>query len=170
MSGSPDGLEIERKFLLSRPPSLAALRAHGATAEEFAQHYLDGAPGGPLRRLRIIGAGERARHLYTEKRGRGGIVREEREHDVDAATAQKLLEEADPGRGVIRKTRWTWQEDGQVWELDIFAAPPGLVMLEAEIADAAVGVSPPRWLGEVRDVSEDPAYQNAALAAGLARR
>lgn len=169
MSKTP-GFEIERKYLLSEVPSGEDLAAHGARAEDLTQYYLANDRGAPLRRLRVLGVGPTARYLYTEKRALGGITREEREHSLDASEAAVLLGQADPAFAPIRKVRWTWEEDGQTWELDVFVAPADLVLLEVELSSADEAVTVPAWLGASLDVSEDPRYQNAELARSLARR
>jgi CYTH domain-containing protein len=100
----------------------------------------------------------------TEKRSLGGITRREIERDLDAATFALLATEADPTRRPVRKTRWTWAEAGQTWELDVFHDPGDLVLLEVELSDANTVVTPPAWLDVVRDVSTDKAYFNWSLA------
>lgn len=166
MSKTP-GLEIERKFLLSGAPDGAQLRAHGARSQAIIQHYLKRAPAGPTRRLRVLGTGSGTRYLYTEKRALSGIVREEHERTVGLREAKSLLSQADPVCAPIEKVRWTWDEDGQTWELDIFTAPAGLVLLEVELFRADERVRVPAWLGFARDVSEDSAYTNSSLARRL---
>lgn len=121
-----------------------------------------------MRRLRILRTGADTRYLYTEKRALSGITRAEHESEPTASEAIGLLAQADPHFAPIKKVRWTWPEDGQTWELDIFESPADLVMLEVELATADEVVMPPAWLGPTREVSEDPAYQNASLARALA--
>ena len=163
------GLEIERKFLLAETPHIAVLLAHGAQPQQLVQYYLTSTtPDGPIRRLRILGVGSDLRYLYTEKRDLGGITREEVERAASPREAIALLAQADPAYFPIKKVRWTWREDGQTWELDLFESPADLVMLEVELSDADEAVTPPAWLGRTRDVSENPAYQNANLARHMA--
>ena len=161
MAGS--GLEIERKYLLKAAPPEEALLAHAAVPAELEQIYLVRTAGDPRRIRRIVTGGSTA-YVLTEKRSLGGITRREIERDLDAATFALLATEADPTRRPVRKTRWTWAEAGQTWELDVFHDPGDLVLLEVELSDANTVVTPPAWLDVVRDVSTDEAYFNWSLA------
>jgi CYTH domain-containing protein len=156
------GLEIERKYLIGVPPTTEVLLAHGAAPAELEQVYLV-RDGGDPRRIRRIVRNDATEYVLTRKRSLGGIVRREIEHEIDAAEYQRLLADADPTRRPIRKTRWTWDEVGHTWELDLFLEPAGKVLLEVELSDPDIVVVPPSWIDVVRDVSTDPAYFNWSL-------
>ena len=163
--GAHDGLEIERKYLLPRAPSPEVLAAFGAVPVKIEQVYLTSADGVDARRVRRLDGPDGTRYRYTEKRRVRGIVREEREDEIDAATFELLLAQADPGRQPIRKTRHVFGYDGERLELDVFEGPlAGLVLLEIELDDEHVVPSVPPELGPYRDVSEDAQYLNWNLA------
>ena len=162
--GEPAPLEIERKYLLVRAPSPERLAGFGAHAREIEQVYLRPTADAPLRRIRRSSTGGRTRFHYTEKRLVSGIVREEREKEIDLRTWQTLLAEADPARRPIRKTRHIFPYAGHELELDVFELPEGLVILEVELSDPDEAVELPAELEVVRDVSEDPDYLNWSLA------
>jgi len=158
----PD-LEIERVFLLERPPELPP----GAEAIEIEQGYLpdDEAGDGPfaegrLRRKRYPDG--RVACVHTIKRGEG-MVREEQERAIDEAE----LEAAWPrtaGRR-IRKTRHRVDDGGRTWEVDVFR-DMDLAMAEVELDSAEAEVELPAWLAPVvrREVTDDPRYRNYELA------
>ena len=163
MSG--DGLEIERKYLLDGAPSDADLAALGARATRLEQVYLLSTDGW-VRRVRRVEAAGSTRHVLTRKRDRSGIVREEIEVDVSPEEYARLAAEADPARRVIRKVRHVIPYGRWTLELDVFSDPPGLVLLEVELEDAAdVPDLPPAIAARVvREVSTEPAYANYRLA------
>jgi len=161
----PAGLEIERKYLLSSAPSEAELADLGAQLHRIEQVYLR-SEGGWVRRVRRVEAAGRTRYVATRKREVAGIVREEHEEELDAAAYGRSLAEADPARRAIRKVRHVFPFGGHVLELDVFAEPPGLVLLEVELEDPLdVPVLPPAILVRlVREVSLESAYMNHAIA------
>lgn len=163
-----DGLEIERKYLLERLPPPELLRALGAVPTRIEQVYLSRAAGAGVggRRIRRLYGPDGTGYRYTEKRHLHGIVREEREHEIDAATFRRLLAEADPARRPIHKTRHVFYHRGSRLELDVFEGRlAGLVILEVELDHEEERPAIPDELGPYREVSEDPAYLNWNLAA-----
>ena len=78
----------------------------------------------------------------------------------------RSVAEADPARRAIRKVRHVFPFAGHVLELDVFAEPPGLVLLEVELEDASdVPALPPVILVRlVREVSLESAYMNHEIA------
>ncbi len=158
-------LEIERKWLLAAAPSEDDLRALGAEPLLIDQVYLVGTPEAPVRRIRRTVHQDRVEHTYTEKRMLSGTVRVEGEIEISESEYRRLLEQADPSRGPIRKTRHVFTYAGNTLEVDVFHQPPGLAVLEIEFdrSDAPVPELP-ACLQVVRDVSEDPAYLNVNLA------
>lgn len=147
-------LEIERKFLVPALPDLSAARP-----SSLRQGYAT-LPGDSVE-LRLRQSDDA--HILCLKSGEG-IVRTEREIRI-AADQFDLLWPQTEGRR-IEKTRWTGRlEDGQVFELDVFAddlAP--LMTVEVEFASEAQATAfqPPDWFG--RDVSLDKRFHNKSLA------
>ena len=163
--GRETGLEIERKYLLSSAPAASDLAALGALDVRIEQAYLR-ADGEWVRRVRRTDRGGIVRHVFTRKRDVAGIVRQELEDDLAADEYARLLADADPARRVIRKTRHVFVSGGWTYELDVFDEPPGLVLLEVELDDAADVPEPPPGIAAliVREVSTESAYTNHELA------
>jgi CYTH domain-containing protein len=161
----PAGLEIERKYLLSGAPSDAELADLGAQPRRIEQVYLLSEDGW-VRRVRKVEAAGRTRYVATRKREIAGIVREEHEEELDAAAYGGCLAEADPARRAVRKVRHVFPFAGHVMELDVFEEPPGLVLLEVELEDAAdVPTLPPAIrVRFVREVSLESTYMNHEIA------
>lgn len=168
--GSP-GLEIERVFLLRGMPPLP----EAVEVLRIEQGYFDADAGA------VAGVGEeegrvrrttdrlgRRRHFLTRKRG-SGLVREETEREIDETAFGRLW--AQTGSRRIVKDRHRIAEADLVWEIDRFEAPP-IVLAEVELPSADHPVAIPDWLeGWIeREVTEEPAYRNSAIAFRLADR
>jgi CYTH domain-containing protein len=139
------------------------LREHGAVARHLEQVYLAGDPPGRRVRRTMGDDGTIEYRLTRKERLREFAFREE-ESVIDRSTFEALLAEADPGRRRIRKTRHVVPHGDQVLEIDVFEEPPGLVLVEVELASDDEAVELPRWLGRWVDVTGDPRYLNANLA------
>jgi CYTH domain-containing protein len=162
-TGVAVGEEIERKFRLRACPPADVLAAHGAVARRLEQVYLVEPPAG--RRVRRIEHPDgTVEHRLTRKEQLRAYAFHEEEQRIDAARYEALLLEADPARRPIRKTRHVVPHGTQRLEIDVFEAPPGLVLLEVELVHDDDPVALPEWIGEWREVSGDPAYLNANLA------
>lgn len=155
------GIEIERKFLVAGEGWRRAARGPGL---RMRQGYL-AAGGADQPSIRVRLAGERA---WLTVKGPGGRVRAEFEYPIPPREAEAML--ALCPLAVLGKTRFEVPHQGRVWTVDVFDAPAalaGLALAEIELADGAEEPELPDWLGA--EVTEDPRYSNAALAAALSR-
>ncbi len=148
-------MEIERKFLLpALPPDLD--RHPGQPIE---QGYLAFSPEGVEVRVRRKGD----RHFLTVKQG-SGMSRLEVELPVPAPEFAALWPLTAHCR--VRKTRHDLPgPDGLKIEVDVYEdGLAGLWVAEVEFPDeaAAHAFRPPEWFG--REITDDPAYRNQALA------
>ena len=148
--------EIERKFLVQRerlPPLPEGAR--------LVQGYLSFWP--TVRVRSEEGPGNHTCGYLTVK-GPGLVGRDEFEYEIpfeDARAMQQLAQAA-----LVSKTRHrvpATPGDDLTWEIDVFdGANEGLIVAEIEIPSLECMFDRPAWLGQ--DVTEDPAYKNAALA------
>lgn len=154
------GIEIERKFLVAGDGWRDAVRGAGTPIR---QGYLAaGGPGLPSVRIRL--AGDAA---FLTVKGPGGKVRAEFEYPIPPPDAVALL--ALSVLATLHKTRWEIDHGGHVWTVDEFHAPAavaGLLLAEVELDAADIEPALPDWVGA--EVTDDPRYSNAALAAALA--
>ena len=159
------GIEIERKFRLRAAPDAATLAAHGAVAKRIEQVYLAGSGPEEASRVRRTTLDDGSvTYRATTKRRVGEFSFDEREQVIDEAAWTAALEQADPGRRPVRKTRHVAPHGGQALEIDVFEQPAELVVVEVELRDEAEPVALPAWLGEWREVTGDSRYLNANLA------
>ena len=145
-------LEIERKFLLARPPDELP------AGEPIEQGYLAIAPDGVEVRIRR----RAGRSTLTVKSG-PAHVRVEEELDIDDRRFEALWALTEGRR--VAKTRHLVPLEGVTAEVDVFAGPhEGLLLAEVEFPspEASAAFAPPAWLG--REVTGDPRFANQSLA------
>jgi adenylate cyclase len=149
------GTEIERKFLVSGDAWRAELPP-GQEGSLIRQGYLlrDAA-----RTVRVRRSGDRG---WLTIKGPGTLARAEYEYEIPVADADELLADlCEPG--IIDKTRYRIPVGDLEWEVDEFhGRHEGLIVAEVELLDLATEAELPRWAG--REVTDDPAYTNAALS------
>lgn len=152
-------VEIERKFLVASEAWRAQVRGPGTPMR---QGYLAaGGPAEPSVRIRVAGT----QALLTVK-GPGGKVRAEFEYPIPHADGLAML--ALSPLAELAKTRFEIEHAGHLWTVDEFHAPErlkGLVLAEVELSSEEVAPALPDWLGA--EVTDDPRFSNAALAAAL---
>ena len=120
------------------------------------------------RRVRRRGSEERGwQYTYTRKKHVGFGKRIELEDEITQAQYETLLQEADPDFHPVQKVRWCFREQGQLFELDIYAFSKELATLEIELPDIATPVQLPDCLHVLADVTDTPGYSNLALARNL---
>ncbi len=143
--------EIERKFLVKTDRLPQPL----PEGEEFIQAYLG---MWPTVRVRIVD-GIKA---YMTVKGQGLVSRTEIEFEVPLQDARDMVELSP--FNVVRKTRHKIPHAGFVWEVDVYHGElDGLWTAEVELEFEGQHVDIPEFVG--REVTSDPAYKNASLAA-----
>ena len=153
--------EIERKFLI-RYPDLDWLNT-SAEPSEITQTYLLSEPGTTARVRRRVGAAGCV-YTHTVKRKLSDLRRLEEEREIGAEEYEQLLQQADPERNVIYKTRYCLPYAGQMLEIDVFPFWQDRAYLEIELQEEAQPVEIPPQLRVIRELTDDPRYTNAALA------
>ena len=144
--------EIERKFLTKND----GWRGRGAGVL-YRQGYIARTQG---RTVRVRVAGNRG-ILNIKYRGQG-ISRNEFEYDIPLHEAEALLNGL-AQQEIIEKLRYTFEQNGNTWEVDEFlGANQGLVVAEIELDSEDQPFTHPDWLGE--EVSHISRYLNAELS------
>jgi CYTH domain-containing protein len=147
------GTEIERKFLVEDLPSDLEWLDERALRQGYVA--LDGDTEVRVR-------DDAGSWRLTVKHG-GGLRRVEEDIAVEARCGESLWRLTEGRR--VEKRRRRMPYGGVVLEVDVFEGDlRGLVVAEVEFGDeeAARGFVPPGWFG--REVTEDGAYKNRALA------
>ena len=145
-------MEIERKFLVSAPPS----DYHSWESISMEQGYLS---TNPVVRVRK----ENEAYFLTYK-SKGLLAREEYNLPLTKESYEHLKEKID-GRLITKKRYVIPLKDSLFIELDIFSgdlAPLMLAEVEFPDEETANHFTPPKWFGE--DVTFSSSYHNSTLS------
>ncbi len=151
----PAGIEIERKFLVERPPA----DLHAYPAADVDQGYIAITEKGVEVRIRSYGG----RSFLTIKSG-GAEVRLEEEIEIDERRFRSLWP-LTVGRRIRKRRYLISSANGIRIELDVYRDDlSGLVTAEVEFDSeaAAAAFIAPAWLG--REITDELGYKNQRLA------
>ena len=162
--GEPAPMEIERKYLISRPDRRALESRPNCEKVDIVQTYLRSEDPAEERRIRRRGSRGSYVYFMTRKRKAGGIRRVEIEERLSRREYIALLSEADPDYRPIRKERYCLSENGLYYEIDVFAEWKDKALMEVELHSEGQEIVFPEGIDVMREVTEDPAYSNHALA------
>ena len=157
-------LEIERKFLIEMPDPAFLRGLLGCRELSIEQTYLkkDSDYRARVRRTVCDGA---AVCTHTAKKAIGRATRIELEHVISGEEYEVYLLQRDPERHTVEKTRFAFPFGSHTVEIDIFPFWTKQAILEIELADENEDVPLPPFVRLIREVTEDPAFTNASLAA-----
>ena len=151
--GIPQPIEEERKYVVEVTGPLPE-----SVDSEITQTYLVADPDCEVRLRRRSWNGEVVNVHKTKKRVSAQDVLET-ERQVTNALYESLLQQADPYRATIRKTRRSFIWKGQYFELDTYHEPVGdLVMLETKGIGQQECVNFPPFIRVIKDVTGDQKY------------
>ena len=161
--GEPEPREIERKFLISYPDMNWLESQEDCRMVEITQTYLNSLEG---EELRVRERGENGHYMYylTAKRPAGPMERIEVEERLTRSQYMDLLMEADPTRHTIYKKRYCLMHRKQYFEIDIYPEWKNAAIMEIELTDPNEEIHFPEEIRILREVTDDPAFRNAALA------
>ena len=159
----PDGIEIERKYLISRPEEDVLLR-EGAVKKEMVQTYLKSEKG-VSERVRKVTQNGQIKYYHTVKTKLGPITRTEEEDLIGKEEYEKLLLRADEACMTIEKVRYVIKRGKYAYEIDLFPFWQDRAFLEIELESEDETPLLPPFLHILCDVSEKKGYSNHALAA-----
>lgn len=148
--------EIERKYLIKMPEFPLPVETQATSIE---QAYLLN-PDGNSERVRV----RAGKYYHTLKVHISNVVREEYEREITREEYDALLKRRDPNCTFIQKVRHVFQYDGQTFELDVFPFWKKQAFLEIELPAEDTPVKIPDFIEVIREVTEDAAYTNHALA------
>jgi len=147
-------IEIERKFLVNKSDNF---KEDAVKKIHIVQGYLN-LVGGSLTRIRIE---DNKISTINFKEFTKSISRMEHEAIIPIINARNLLKLC--GDIIIEKTRWLYEFEGFLWEIDEFHGKnDGLIIAEIEIDSKEQVFSIPEWIG--KEVSYDKNFYNINLA------
>jgi len=162
--GEPVPMEIERKYLISRPCLSTLEQMPNCERVDIIQTYLKSNDPSEERRVRRRGSNGSYVYFMTRKRNAGGIKRVEIEERLSRDEYIALLEEADPAYRPIRKERYCLSANGLYYEIDIFPDWEDKAVMEIELYSEDQEIVFPEGIRVIREVTGDPGYSNHELA------
>lgn len=160
--------EIERKYLIYMPDRVKLQLIPNCNVTQIEQTYLRDDGDGMCRRVRKRGNPHSGwQYTLTKKKYVAFGERIELEEEISCEQYRACLNEADPERKTVCKTRYCFPFRKQVLELDVYAFSDTLATLEIELSDIAASVILPSFIEVIADVTDDERYSNAALSKTL---
>ena len=156
--------EIERKYLIQYPDVELLQAQKGVEQWEVMQIYLTVSGPGETRRIRQVVCRGEIKYYKTFKRHVTNLTHVEDESEIDQMEFIALTHEAQPGCKPLVKTRYRIPYRGYTLEFDIYPFWNDRAILEIEMESEDARPSIPDYVDIIRDVSNDPAYKNRALA------
>lgn len=147
------GTEIERKFLLAKPPE--DLEQH--PAESIEQGYL------AITETLEVRIRQKGHRRFLTIKSSGDRTRLEEEIEIDERRFQALWPLTQGQR--LQKTRYRMPSGSVTIEVDVYSGGlHGLIVAEVEFSSEAAceAFEPPTWFG--REVSAHAAFRNQTLA------
>ncbi|MBE6331590.1 MAG: AAA family ATPase [Bacteroidales bacterium] len=155
----PLAIEEERKYRVKVTGQLP-----DCTESEITQTYLTAEPDCEIR-LRRRSANGYVTNIHTTRKRLSPTEELVTERQVSNALYESLLQQADPYRRTIHKSRRSFIYQGQFFELDSYAAElDGLVILETKGIGKHEEMKLPPFLEIVDDITGNTAYLNYNLA------
>lgn len=161
--GEPESYEIERKYLIEYPDIKWLESLRNCRKIEIIQTYLN-SDNGEETRVRQRGVDGNYVYYLTTKKNAGGIKRIETERRLSEKEYLRLLMNADPTRRPIRKDRYCLMYENQYFEIDIYPFWNDKAIVEIGIREEDQKIAFLKGFKIIREVTDDEAYKNAALA------
>jgi CYTH domain-containing protein len=157
--GLPLPVEEERVYLVELTGELPE-----CIESEITQTYLVADPGVEVRLRRRCWGGEVVNVHKTKKRV-SKTEYLETERQVSNALYESLLQQADPYRSTIRKTRRSFIWKGQYFEIDFFHAPvDNLMILQTKGVAEQESVNFPPFIKVLQDITGNKQFYNYNIA------
>ena len=158
--GIPQPIEDERTYIVEVTGELPE-----CIESEIAQTYLVSDPDCIIRLRRRSWQGGEVVNIHKTRKQISPTEVLETERQVSNALYESLLQQADPYRTTIRKTRRSFIWKGQYFELDQFHAPlSDLIILAVKGVTPQESVHFPPFLRIVKDIGGNQQYYNYNLA------
>ena len=157
--GLPQPIEEERKYIVEVVGDLPE-----CIVSEITQTYLVAEPGCEVRLRRRGWAGKYV-NVLTTKKPLSETECLQTERQISNNLYASLLQQADPYRNAIKKTRNSFIWKGQYFELDLFSKPiDGLKILETKGVASDESVKFPPFIRVVEDITGNKKYYNYNIA------
>jgi len=157
--GLPQPITDERKYIIELAGPVS-----DSVESKITQTYLTSEPSVEVRLRKRIWEGKRV-NVHTTIKRLPNHEQIEVERQISNNLYDSLLQQADPYRHTIRKTRKSFIWKGQYFELDSYDAPvSGLIILETKGVASDETVNFPPFIHVIKDITGNADYYNYNLA------
>lgn len=155
--------EVKRKFLIDMPDLSMLESLPNCSRVEINQIYLHSNDDSEVR-LRQRGFGGSYIYYETIKRTISDGKRITLERRLTENEYLRLIMEADTNYRAIRKTRYCLAYHNLYFSIDIYPFFSNQAIVEVEMPDEAAKVDFPDWIHVVREVTNEPEFEDKSLA------
>ena len=161
--GEPEPYEIERKYLIEYPDIKWLENNPNCHKVEIIQTYLNSSNDDEIR---VRQRGENGNYIYfqTIKKKVTDLKRIEIEKRLSQDEYLSLLMNADTSKRQIRKDRYCLTYNNLYFEIDVYPFWNDKAIAEIELSDENAIVEFPNEIKVIKEVTDDVAYKNSALA------
>ncbi len=161
--GEPEPVSMQRKYLIEYPDLEWLEKNPYSRKVDIKQTYIKT----PLKEeYRIRQSGENGHYTYYEnaKIRIDGLKRLQQERRLTQREYADLLLLADPDLKTIEKTRYYLTYDRQYFQIDLYDFWDDQAIAEIVVSTEDTPVRFPEEIKVIKEVTDDPAYKNIALA------
>ena len=155
---------IEKKYLIELPEKALLTEKADRGIFQLRQTYLS-AIRTSVRRLRKIESDGKTRYIFTEKRNITDLGFHELERELTEKEYNMMLDEADPAKKPLCKTRYSISSGSHVLDVDVYPFWKRQAILEIDLPSQEDSAEIPDWIHVIRDVTGEQKYRNSVLAA-----
>ena len=156
-------IEIERKFIISKPSLAHISSLMGYSDSEITQTYIE-SPRGVTHRVRKRVTDGKAVYTETKKIRLDKMSAIEEEREITLEEYESLSGRIAKGTRPILKRRVTFSYSGKLFEVDIYPEWEKCAVLEIELDSREESFAFPDFIRVIREVTGDFSYSNAAMS------
>lgn len=156
-------METERRFLIAKPDEDALRTLSDCSYTDIVQTYLI-SRAGETERVRMREGGGICVYTHTQKKRVSLMSSIENERIIDKAEYESLLLQKDPAKKPIHKRRYALNQNGFVFEIDLYPFWQKQAIMEVELPSEDTHVEYPAEVRILREITGNRAYSNASMA------
>jgi CYTH domain-containing protein len=157
------GIEIERKYIIKIPEPCLMKACDGYSESSIIQIYLNSSPS-VTHRIRSRSFSLKTEYTETKKVRIDKLSAVEDEREISEKEFSELSKNIKAGTSPVRKTRYTFNYMGKIFEVDIYPEWKYTCILETELLNRDEKVDFPDFIETVAEVTGDKRYSNAAMS------
>lgn len=156
-------IEIERKYIIEKPNISLIRNMPKSTESEILQIYLP-SENGETRRIRRRVYKDKTLCYETRKIRIDGMSCTEIEREITPDEFSTLSQSIKEGTTPINKTRYTFDYEGQTFEIDVYPQWQSSAIMETELESREKQVEIPSFINIIREVTGNKSYSNASMS------